>query len=94
MTSIITLFLTSLLDLENYKNFIYFLIIIPFFYICYNLIIFLNELILINFYSDVLENSGHELASKILKGNFSDNRSTTNDLVERTALNCIISHLK
>jgi hypothetical protein len=93
ITSITTLFLNSLLDLDNYINFIYFIIIIPIFFIFYNLILFLNEFILINFYSDILENRGHELISTIFKGNFSDTRSTTNDLVERTALKCIISYL-
>jgi len=95
MTSIITLFLRSLLDLDNYINFILlFIIIVPVFFIFYASIIFSNELILINFYSDILKNRGDELAGKIFKGTFSDTQSTTNDLVERTALKCINSYLK
>lgn len=94
LTTILIVFLSSQLDLKNLKNIIYFFPVIVAFYIFYQLILFINELILINFYSDILKNKGLELAGKMLKGNVSTHQSTTGDLVERSALNCIISYLK
>lgn len=94
LTTILIVFLSSQLDLKNLKNIIYFFPVIVAFYIFYQLILFVNEFILINFYSDILKNKGLELAGKMLKGNISTHQSTTVDLVERSALNCIISYLK
>jgi hypothetical protein len=94
LTTILIAFLSSQLDLRNFKNIIYFFPVIVASYIFYQLILFINELILINLYSDILKKKGLELAGKMLKGNVSTHQSTTGDLVERSALNCIISYLK
>lgn len=94
MTGFLTLYLSSQLDLKSLKNLLYLLPIIPAFFMINFIILFLNEAIIIYFYSDVLENKGAELASRMLRENYSIHHSTTNDLLERSALNCMISYLK
>lgn len=94
MTGFLTLYLAYQLDLSNLKNLIHLLPVIPAFFMIYFILLFLNEAVIINFYSDVLENKGEELASKMLRENYSIHHSTTNDLVERSALNCMISYLQ
>lgn len=94
MTGFLTLYLSSQLDLKDFKTLLYLLPIIPAFFMIYYIILILNEAIIINFYSEVLENKGVELASKMLRENYSIHQSTTNDLVERSALNCMISFLQ
>ncbi len=96
LTTIITGFLTLHrnynLDLTSIKAILHFWPIIPAFLIIYFIILFINETLLIYFYPDVLEKEGMELASRMLRNNYSSHQ--TSDLVEMSALNCMISYLK
>ena len=88
----LTLYRNYELDLTSIKAILHFWPIIPAFLLLYLIILFINETILIYFYPDILEQEGMELASRMLRNNYSSHQ--TSDLVEMSALNCMISYLK